>query len=87
LIYMSDIYVKRKKGESFEAMFRRWSRRYQKSGKRLTLQAGRFFAKKDPKNKRKTSKLRSLQVSEKRDWMVRVGKIEDKPRRGRRRGR
>jgi len=84
---MSDINVKRKKGESFEAMFRRWSRRYQKSGKRLTLQSGRFFAKDPAKNKRKASKLRSLKVSNKRDWMVRVGKIEDQPRgrRGRRR--
>lgn len=81
LISMSDIYVKRKKGESFEAMFRRWSRRYQKSGKRLTLQSGLFHTTKDTKNKRKASKLRSLKKAEKRDWLIKVGKlVEDKRR-------
>ena len=85
---MSHIYAKRKKGESFEAMFRRWSRRYQKSGKRFTLQAGLFHSKKDPKNKRKASKLRSLTKAEKRDWLVRTGKLVEKKRgRGGRRGR
>ncbi len=85
---MSDIHAKRKKGESFEAMFRRWSRRYQRSGKRFTLQGGMFFTKDDPKNKRKASKLRSLEKAEKRDWLIRTGKlVEDKRRRGGRRRR
>ena len=84
---MSDIYAKRKKGESFEAMFRRWSRRYQKSGKRFTLQDKLFFSKKTTHNKAKESKLRSLGKAEKREWLIRTGKlVEDKRRRrGRRR--
>ncbi len=84
---MSDIYVKRKKGESFEAMFRRWSRRYQKSGKRLTLQSGLFFSKAPAKNKRRASKLRSMKKAEKRDWLLKTGKLVEDKRRGRRRGR
>ncbi|MBT4856967.1 hypothetical protein HON52_02145 [Candidatus Uhrbacteria bacterium] len=82
---MSDIYVKRKKGESFEAAFRRWTRRYQRSGKRFTLQSGRFHKTKDASNKRKASKLRSLKKAEKREWLVRIGKLVEDKRRGRRR--
>ncbi|MBU4315142.1 30S ribosomal protein S21 [Patescibacteria group bacterium] len=72
---MSDILIRRKKGESFEAMYRRFSRRFQQSGKKLTLMDRRFFKKKKTKNKRQESALRGLTIGEKRDWLIRTGKL------------
>jgi ribosomal protein S21 len=77
---MSDILIRRKKGESFEAMYRRFSRRFQQSGKKLTLMDRRFFKKKKTKTKQQESALRGLSISQKRDWLIKTGKLveEDK---------
>lgn len=80
---MSDIEVKRKKGESFEAMFRRWSRRVQQSGKILEVRAGRFREKKPTKNKRKASALRRLEIGAKREYLLRTGQLKEESRRRR----
>ena len=82
---MSKIDIKRKKGESFEAMFRRYSRRVQQSGKVLTLRGGRFCNKKDSKNKMHESALRRLQMGAKREYLLKSGKLKEEDRRGRRR--
>lgn len=74
---MSDIEVKRKKGESFEAVFRRFSRRQQQSGKVLDVRAGRYFAKKAKPNKVKKSKLRSLEKGVKREYLLKTGKVKE----------
>lgn len=74
---MSDIEVKRKKGESFEAVFRRFSRRLQQSGKALDVRAGRYFAKKAKKNKVHKSKLRSLAMGEQREFLLKTGKVKE----------
>jgi ribosomal protein S21 len=74
---MSDIEVKRKKGESFEAVFRRFSRRLQQSGKALDVRAGRYFAKTAKKNKVKASKIRSLEKGEKREYLLKTGKVKE----------
>ena len=80
---MSDIFIKRKKGESFEAMYRRFSRRFMQSGKKLTVAGKRYHNKKATKNKRQDSKLRGLKIANKRAWMVKTGQInEDDRRRG-----
>ncbi len=80
---MSDIFIKRKKGESFEAMYRRFSRRFMQSGKKLSVAGKRYHVKKKTKNKRKDSALRGLKIGEKRAWMVKTGQInEDDRRRG-----
>ena len=78
---MSEINIKRKKGESFEAMFRRFSRRLQQSGKTLTVRANRYHAKDATKNKRHASKLRGLSIARKRDWLLKTGKLIEEPRR------
>lgn len=82
---MSDIEVKRKKGESFEAMFRRWSKRVQSSGKILNVRAGRFHEKSPSKNKRQASALRRITIGEKREYLLRTGKLKEDDRRHRRR--
>jgi len=82
---MSQIEAKRKKGESFEAFFRRWSRRVMQSGKVLNVRNGRFHEKKATKNKRKSSALRRLEMGAKRDYLIRTGKLKEDDRRRRRR--
>ncbi len=74
---MSDIEVKRKKGESFEALFRRFTRRIQQSGKSLNVRAGRFFASKANKNKLHDSAVRRLEMGERREYMLKTGKIRE----------
>jgi ribosomal protein S21 len=74
---VSDIEVKRKKGESFEAMFRRFTRRVQQSGKTLDVRAGRFFASLPNRNKRRASALRRLEMGAKRDYLIRTGKLKE----------
>ena len=74
---MSDIEVKRKKGESFEAVFRRFSRRQQQSGKVLDVRAGRYFARTPKPNKVKASKLRSLEKGAKREYLLKTGKVKE----------
>ncbi len=74
---MSDIEVKRKKGESFEAVFRRFSRRQQQSGKVLDVRAGRYFARTPKPNKVKASKLRSLAKGAKREYLLKTGKVKE----------
>ncbi|MFZ2681883.1 MAG: hypothetical protein WAZ14_02215 [Patescibacteria group bacterium] len=74
---MSDIEIKRKKGESFEALFRRFTRRIQQSGKPLNVRAGRFFARKPKKNKLHESAVRRLEMGERREYMLKTGRIRE----------
>lgn len=81
----SIIDVKRKKGETFDAMFRRFSRRLQQSGKALDVRAGRFFAKKPNGTKILDSALRRLEIRDRREYLLKTGKATEedfrKPRR------
>ncbi|MCR4311901.1 MAG: 30S ribosomal protein S21 [Candidatus Uhrbacteria bacterium] len=74
---MSDIEIKRKKGESFEAVFRRFSRRLQQSGKALEVRAGRFFAKKGNKNRVHDSALRRIEMGARREYLLKTGKVKE----------
>ncbi|MBU0613892.1 30S ribosomal protein S21 [Patescibacteria group bacterium] len=74
---MSVIDIKRKKGESFEAMFRRFSRRLQSSGKVLNVRADLFHHKSPGKNKTHESALRRLEIGAKREWLIRTGQLKE----------
>ncbi len=73
----STIEVKRKKGESFEALFRRFSRRLQQSGKVLDVRGSRYFARTPNKNKNRDSALRRLELGEKREYLLKTGKVKE----------
>ena len=77
--------VTKKKGETFESMFRRFTRHIVKSSKILEAKQRRYRTKPDNKNKQKTSKLVRLDMSEKRQYLIKIGKIDERDRR--RRGR
>ncbi len=77
--------VKRKKGESFESLLRRFGRRVQESGKILEARKKRFFAEKPNKNKVRESALRRLEKGEKREYLMRIGQLKEEPRKPNRR--
>lgn len=78
--------VKRRKGESFESLLRRFSRRIQQSGKMLEARKLRFHAKEPNETRTRVSALRRLEMKEKREYLIKAGKfVEEAPRRGARR--
>ena len=80
---MSD--VKRKKGESFEGLYRRFSKRVQQSGRILSARKIRFFSAHPNKAKQKRSALRRMVMGDKRAYLLRTGQLVEDKRRGRRR--
>ena len=77
--------VKRKKGESFEAMMRRFGRRVQQSGRMFQARKIRFFTRLKSKNALKESALRRMTIAEKREYLDRIGQLPETTKRGRRR--
>ncbi len=72
------IEVNRKRGESFESMLRRFSRRIQLSGRIKEAKKGRFYS--TPKNKTETkrSALRKLELQRHYDKLKKLGKLPEK---------
>ncbi len=77
--------IKRKKGESFEALLRRFTQRVQSGGSILEVKSRRHFKKKPTKLQLKVSALQRIISRDKRDYMERVGlAVPEKKRKGRR---
>lgn len=74
--------VKRRKGESFESLLRRFSRRVQQSGKMLEARKIRFHSKDPNKTKKRASALHRLAIKEKREYLMRTGQFVQEERRG-----
>jgi len=72
--------VKRKKKESFEAMYRRFSKRMQQSGKIFEAKDKQFIKPKKNKTAQKTSALVSLKLRAKKEWLRKIGKLEEEPK-------
>lgn len=66
--------VKRRKGESFESLLRRFSRRVQQSGNMLEARKLRFHKKEPNGRSRQVSALRRLEIKEKREYLIKAGK-------------
>tara|TARA_Y100000310_G_scaffold330330_1_gene401776 strand:- start:607 stop:849 length:243 start_codon:yes stop_codon:yes gene_type:complete len=77
--------IKRKQGETFESMLRRFNKTLQRSGKMLQFQKNRFHEESPNKNKMRTDALRRLTVTEKREYLKRIGRLKEEPRKRRRR--
>lgn len=69
--------VKRKKGETFESLLRRFNRRLLQSGRILQAKKIRFHAKKQNKNKLRESALRRNTIREEREYMIKTGKLRE----------
>lgn len=77
------IEIKRRKGESFEAMMRRFHRRLQLSGTILQAKKVRFLRKDENKNRKKDSALRRLEIKAKREYLIKTGQLVEEMERGR----
>jgi ribosomal protein S21 len=69
--------VRRKKGESFEALLRRFGKRVQESGRILQAKKVRFYDTGKNKNAEKEAALRRLYLSAKREYLLKSGKVKD----------
>jgi ribosomal protein S21 len=74
--------VKRKKGETFDGLFRRFQRRIQSSGKILQAKKIRFHSKPLKLSKRRAGALRREVMRSKYDYEIRTGKIKPEVKRG-----
>lgn len=76
--------VKRKRGESFESMLRRFSRRLQLSGKIRHAKKIRFHAGEKSKTELKRSALRRIELQRQYEKLKKLGKLPEEPQKGRR---
>jgi len=78
--------VKRKKGESFESLLRRFTRRVQMSGSLLQAKKVRFHKNKPNKNKTHATALRRIAISAEREHMIRTGQVTEEELRAQHKG-
>jgi ribosomal protein S21 len=79
--------VKRKKGESFESLLRRFSRKVQDSGKLLQAKKIRYYARPKSKTAKNTAAVRREYLRAKRDFLIKTGQATEEDFRPRRKGR
>ncbi|HDQ22802.1 MAG TPA: 30S ribosomal protein S21 [Candidatus Uhrbacteria bacterium] len=72
--------AKRKKGETFESMLRRFSKKVMQSGKLLQAKKIRFLTKEPNKNLAKKLALRKKDIKAKKEYLKKIGKLEEKNR-------
>lgn len=78
--------VRRKKGESFESMLRRFSRRIQLSGRLIQAKKVRYYESPQTKREIRSSAIHRAKVRKTRDYLLRSGKLKEEDlQRGRRR--
>lgn len=69
--------LKRKKGETFESFFRRFSRQLQRSGRLYQAKKIRFFERPKSKTQLRESALRRSEIRSKREFLKKVGKLPE----------
>lgn len=75
--------VKRKKGETFDAMLRRFQRRIQQGGISLEARRKRFHMRDKNKNNTRKSALRRVFKSAQYEYLAKTGQLkEETPKRG-----
>ncbi|MBU1033021.1 MAG: hypothetical protein ABII13_03820 [Patescibacteria group bacterium] len=74
--------VKRKKGETFDALYRRFQRRMKSSGKALQAKKIRFLGKDLKLSQRRAGALRREALKTKYEYELKAGKIKPDVRKG-----
>lgn len=76
---MSVVETKRRKGESFDSLLRRFTRRVQVSGKLIETRKFRFHARTPSKATKQEGALRRIETRDQREYLMKIGKlVEDK---------
>ncbi len=73
--------IKRRKTESFESFMRRVKKRWQQSGKILQVKKIQFYTGSKSKSVRKKSALHRLAVAQKMNYLKKIGRLPEDPRR------
>ncbi|HEU0051501.1 MAG TPA: 30S ribosomal protein S21 [Patescibacteria group bacterium] len=73
--------VKRKKGETFDALLRRFQRRFQQSGKNQEVRKRRFHSGNQNRNKRRKSALRREQMKSEYQYLAKTGQLKEELKR------
>ena len=71
------IEVKRKKGETFDALLRRFQRRFQQSGKGIETKKRRFYDSGKNRNQRRDSALRREQKRLQYAYLTKTGQLKE----------
>ena len=69
--------VKRKKGETFESLLRRFHRKIQQSGRLIQSRKIRFYERPKNRNKLRKDALRRKEIGTKREYLKKIGKLKD----------
>ncbi len=69
--------VRRKGGESGESMIRRFTRKVQQSGVLIRAKRRRFYEPPKTKREAKEDAIRRKGIREKREYLKRIGKLEE----------
>jgi len=75
--------VKRKKNETFEALVRRFGKKIQQSGRILQSRKIRYYAGKKNKTAVRTAAARRDNITEKREYLKKIGQLVEDTRRRR----
>jgi ribosomal protein S21 len=75
--------IKRKRGETFESLLRRFTRKVQQSGRLIQAKKIRFFDRPESQSKKRADALRRLEIQEEREYLKKIGKLKDEPERRR----
>jgi len=77
--------VKRKKGETFEALVRRFSKKIQQSGRLIQSRKIRYYTPDKNKTAIRSAAARRNEITEKREYLKKIGKLVDEKERDNRR--
>jgi ribosomal protein S21 len=69
--------VKKKDGESFESLLRRFSKKTMESGRLLQAKKIKFYQKPKSKRKIRESAQRREKIKKYRDYLKKIGKLDD----------
>lgn len=77
--------IKRKRGETFESLLRRFHRKLQQSGKLIQSRKIRYHKRDKSRNMQRESALRRLEIRKEREYLRKIGKLPEEEFRGGRR--
>lgn len=72
--------VKRKKGETFDSLLRRFQRRYQQSGRGIQTKKIRFHSGATSKTRRHASALRREEKRKEFEYLSKTGQLKEEPK-------
>jgi ribosomal protein S21 len=75
--------VKRKKNETFDALLRRFQRRFQDSGRSIETRRRRFRSKDQNLTKRRASALRREEMRGQYEYLAKTGQLKEDPKKQR----